>query len=219
MSTMRFYEYLPHEYSFACYLAYIYDLSPYDSMILNMVSERYPRKEDEDDAFVDDSDEDAVSVEDSAAIVISVEDSDELVISVEDSDEVIVSDEDSSEIPAEFDSSYFITFHDSDLIFGSLGQASDVVSVSPLKLITPLIEGKSFKIGEIDCVLSDSEFVTEEEQQSSNIPFEGLPSSIMCQHGNDVDQILHCRKIKKSVRLAAMVLQTYEIASACTTAA
>jgi len=32
---MSFYEYLPHEYSYACYLAYIYDLSPYDSMIHN----------------------------------------------------------------------------------------------------------------------------------------------------------------------------------------
>ncbi|KEH29790.1 transmembrane protein, putative [Medicago truncatula] len=32
---MSYFEYLPHEYSYACYLAYIYDFSPYDSMILN----------------------------------------------------------------------------------------------------------------------------------------------------------------------------------------
>ena len=75
---MSFFEYLPHEYSYACYLAYIYDFSPYDSMILNMVSERYPREEDKDDASVDDSDEDAVSVEDSDVIAISIKDSDEL---------------------------------------------------------------------------------------------------------------------------------------------
>jgi hypothetical protein len=42
------YELLPHEYSYALYLSYEYDLHPYDSMILNMVSERYPRDEDED---------------------------------------------------------------------------------------------------------------------------------------------------------------------------
>ncbi|CAJ2643075.1 unnamed protein product [Trifolium pratense] len=41
------YELLPHEYSYALYLSYAYDLHPYDSMILNMVSERYPRDEDD----------------------------------------------------------------------------------------------------------------------------------------------------------------------------
>ncbi|KAK2400011.1 hypothetical protein QL285_049751 [Trifolium repens] len=45
---MNFYEYLPHEYSYAFYLAYEFDLHPYDSMISNMVSERYPREEDEE---------------------------------------------------------------------------------------------------------------------------------------------------------------------------
>jgi hypothetical protein len=215
-SLMSFFEYLPHEYSYACYLAYIYDFSPYDSMIFNMVSERYPREEDEDDGSVDDSDEDAVSVEDSAAIAISGEDSDEVAIFVQDSDEVAVSDEDSSEIPAEFDSSDFVTVHDSDLIFGSFGQASDAVPVSPITLITPLIEGKSFKIGEIGCVLSDSEFVTVEEQQSSNL---SSPSPIKCQHGNGVDQFLHRLKIKKSVQLAVMVIQSSVITSACTTTA
>ncbi|PNX82056.1 pentatricopeptide repeat-containing protein [Trifolium pratense] len=52
---MNFYEYLPHEYSYALYLAYEYDLHPYDSMIINMVSERYPRDEDEDCASAYDS--------------------------------------------------------------------------------------------------------------------------------------------------------------------
>jgi hypothetical protein len=37
-----------HEYSYALYLAYEFYLHPYDSMISNMVSERYPRDEDED---------------------------------------------------------------------------------------------------------------------------------------------------------------------------
>ncbi|KAK2438538.1 hypothetical protein QL285_023307 [Trifolium repens] len=45
---MNSYEYLPHEYSYALYLSYEYDLHPYDSMISNMVAERYPRDEDED---------------------------------------------------------------------------------------------------------------------------------------------------------------------------
>ncbi|KAK2399521.1 hypothetical protein QL285_049328 [Trifolium repens] len=52
---MNFYEYLPHEYSYVLYLAYEYDLYPYDSTILNMVSERYPRDEDEDCASAYDS--------------------------------------------------------------------------------------------------------------------------------------------------------------------
>jgi hypothetical protein len=52
---MNFYEYLPHEYSYALYLAYEFDLHPYDSMIFNMVSERYPRDEDEDLASAYDS--------------------------------------------------------------------------------------------------------------------------------------------------------------------
>ncbi|CAJ2639757.1 unnamed protein product [Trifolium pratense] len=52
---MNFYEYLPHEYSYALYLADIYDLYPFDSMIHNMVSERYPRDEDEDCASAYDS--------------------------------------------------------------------------------------------------------------------------------------------------------------------
>lgn len=49
------YELLPHEYSYALYLSYEYDLHPYDSMILNMVSERYPRDEEEDFASAYDS--------------------------------------------------------------------------------------------------------------------------------------------------------------------
>ncbi|MCI78805.1 pentatricopeptide repeat-containing protein, partial [Trifolium medium] len=36
---------------YALYLAYEYDQHPYDSMILNLVSERYPKDEDEDCAF------------------------------------------------------------------------------------------------------------------------------------------------------------------------
>ncbi|CAJ2635747.1 unnamed protein product [Trifolium pratense] len=64
---MNFYEYLPHEYSYALYLADIYDLYPFDSMIHNMVSERYPRDEDFDSAADFDSaieeDEDLSSAE------------------------------------------------------------------------------------------------------------------------------------------------------------
>ncbi|KAK2429857.1 hypothetical protein QL285_028259 [Trifolium repens] len=52
---MNFYEYLPHEYFYALYLAYEFDLHPYNSMISNMVSEQYPRYEDEDLASAYDS--------------------------------------------------------------------------------------------------------------------------------------------------------------------
>jgi hypothetical protein len=52
---MSFFEYLPHEYSLACSLAYIYDLHPYDYTIFNMVSEQYPRDVDEDYASASDS--------------------------------------------------------------------------------------------------------------------------------------------------------------------
>jgi len=40
---MSHYGYLPHEYSYDISLADHYDLYPWDSMIHNMVSERYPR--------------------------------------------------------------------------------------------------------------------------------------------------------------------------------
>jgi len=52
---MSFYEYLPHEYSYACFLAYIYDLHHYDSTIFYMVSKRYPRDVDVDCASASDS--------------------------------------------------------------------------------------------------------------------------------------------------------------------
>jgi hypothetical protein len=52
---MYLYEFLPHEYSYALYLADYYDLYPFDSLIHNMVSERYPRDEDEDCASAYDS--------------------------------------------------------------------------------------------------------------------------------------------------------------------
>jgi hypothetical protein len=62
------YELLPHEYSYALYLSYAYDLHPYDSMILNMVSERYPRDEDEDFASAYDSE--SCDDDESAAVEI-----------------------------------------------------------------------------------------------------------------------------------------------------
>jgi hypothetical protein len=65
---MNFYEYLPHEYSYALYLAYEFDLHPYDSMILNMVSERYPRDEEEDFASAYDSE--SCDDDESAAVEI-----------------------------------------------------------------------------------------------------------------------------------------------------
>ena len=43
---MSFYEYLPHEHSYALMLAIHDNLYPWDSMITNMLSERYPRAED-----------------------------------------------------------------------------------------------------------------------------------------------------------------------------
>lgn len=42
---MNLYEYLPHKYSYTCYLAYIYNLCPYDSTIfydvLSVIDEKH----------------------------------------------------------------------------------------------------------------------------------------------------------------------------------
>jgi hypothetical protein len=53
---MSLYGYLPHEYNYALFLADHYDYYPWDSLIRNMVSERYPRNEDDDVASASDSD-------------------------------------------------------------------------------------------------------------------------------------------------------------------
>lgn len=207
---MSLYGYLPHEYRYALFLADHYDLYPWESMIRDMVSERYPRDEDDDDASVEDSDEDEVSVEDS----------NEVAISVEDSDKVAISDEDSDETPsAELSSSDLITVQDSEyeFIFGSFGQASDAIPVFPITTITPSIEGKLFKIGEIECSLSLSESVTVTEQQSSNLEIQDFSSAIVYQCGNDVDQFSCRRQIKERGHLAAMVLQSSETTGAYTT--
>jgi len=61
-STMSHYGYLPHEYIYALLLADHYDLYPWDSMIHNKVSKRYPMDEDEDASACDsasDEDEDS----------------------------------------------------------------------------------------------------------------------------------------------------------------
>lgn len=63
-SIMSHYGYLPHEYTYALFLADHYDLYPLDSKIHNMVSERYPRDED-DDASASASDYDIDEDEDS----------------------------------------------------------------------------------------------------------------------------------------------------------
>ena len=64
-STMSHYGYLPHEYIYALLLADHYDLYPWDSMIHNKVSKRYPMDEDEDASACDSaSDEDEDSGDD-----------------------------------------------------------------------------------------------------------------------------------------------------------
>lgn len=61
---MSHYGYLPHEYTYALFLADYYDLYPWDSLITNMVLERYPRDEDDDaSASALDEDDDSVSDE------------------------------------------------------------------------------------------------------------------------------------------------------------
>jgi len=69
---MSHYEYLSHEYTYALFLADHYDLYPWDSMIHNMVSERYPRDENDDTASAFDSeiDEDEDSVDAASASAI-----------------------------------------------------------------------------------------------------------------------------------------------------
>lgn len=64
-SPMSHYGYIPHEYTYALFLADHYDLYPWDSLITNMVSERYPRDEDDDASACDSaSDEDEDSGDD-----------------------------------------------------------------------------------------------------------------------------------------------------------
>jgi hypothetical protein len=68
---MSLYGYLPHEYYCALSLADHYDLYPWDSIIHNMVPERYPRDEDDDaSAFASDIDEDEDSVDADSAPAI-----------------------------------------------------------------------------------------------------------------------------------------------------
>ncbi|GAU49586.1 hypothetical protein TSUD_138730 [Trifolium subterraneum] len=77
------YELLPHEYSYALYLSYEYDLHPYDSMILNMVSERYPRDEVEDYASAYGSkncEENQVQEDDSSSDFASMENKDPEIV-------------------------------------------------------------------------------------------------------------------------------------------
>ncbi|KAK2427111.1 hypothetical protein QL285_025712 [Trifolium repens] len=76
---MNFFEYLPHEYSYALYLAYEFDLHPYDSMISNMVSERYPREEDEECASTygsENCEENQVQNDDSSSVFATMANND-----------------------------------------------------------------------------------------------------------------------------------------------
>ncbi|CAJ2629463.1 unnamed protein product [Trifolium pratense] len=147
---MNFYEYLPHEYSYALYLADIYDLYPFDSMIHNMVSERYPRDEDEDSA----ADFDSAIDEDEA-----------------------LSHDVAMEVSASEAQSSTICNH---ICFGSFGNsdfsAVQFASITPIK---PTIDGFTIKIGEIACVLvasscnNKSAFAaSEDDEKSKNLDSE-----------------------------------------------
>ncbi|CAJ2657439.1 unnamed protein product [Trifolium pratense] len=117
---MNFYEYLPHEYSYALYLADIYDLYPFDSMIHNMVSERYPRDEDEDSAADFDS---------------AIEKDEDL------------SRDAAMEVSASEIQPSTLCNH---IIFGNFGNSDFTTIQSPLITpIKPTIDGFSIKIGKI----------------------------------------------------------------------
>ncbi|KAK2396096.1 hypothetical protein QL285_057768 [Trifolium repens] len=82
---MNSYEYFPHKYSYALYLAYIYDLYPYDSMISNMVSEQYPREEDEECVSAygsENCEENQVQNDDSSSVFATMENSDPDIVFV-----------------------------------------------------------------------------------------------------------------------------------------
>ncbi|CAJ2653221.1 unnamed protein product [Trifolium pratense] len=125
-------ELLPHEHDYALFLSYVYDLWHYDPMILDMVSERYPRDED---AYA--------SVEDSAAYSNSA--------IAEDED--LSHDEDTAISAPEVHSSSLCNH----IHFGNFGNSN--LSTIQFPLITPIkptIDGFTIKIGEITCILVDS---------------------------------------------------------------
>jgi len=123
---MNFYEYSSHEYSYGLYLAYIYDLSPYDSMILNMVSKRYPREEDEDC--------DSASDFENCAEDGSDDEEEEEVICVS---------------PHNMESST----SQNSILFSSFESPIIMVATSS---IAPVFYGFSIKIGEISCFFGDA---------------------------------------------------------------
>ncbi|MCI33397.1 pentatricopeptide repeat-containing protein, partial [Trifolium medium] len=140
--------------SYALYLAYEYDLHSYDSMIFNMVSERYPRDEDDDSAANFDS---------------AIEEDEDLSHDV--AMEVSASEAQSSSICNHI---CFGNFGNSDL------SAVQFASITPIK---PTIDGFTIKIGEIACLLvtssynSESVFAAlEDDEKSKNLDSEVVVS-------------------------------------------
>ncbi|CAJ2663784.1 unnamed protein product [Trifolium pratense] len=141
------YELLPHEYSYALYLSYAYDLHPYDSMILNMVSERYPRDEDEDCASAHGSENcEEYQVQEagsSSAVSIHIQDSSSDSISEAAGE---ISQSSTSVLES-------ITANDScNFSFGNFH--SENVQIRSIEIVKPEIKGCTVKIGQIECFLN-----------------------------------------------------------------
>ncbi|CAJ2656813.1 unnamed protein product [Trifolium pratense] len=179
---MNFYEYLPHEYSYALYLADIYDLYPFDSMIHNMVSERYPRDEDEDCASAHGSEnceEDQVQeAGSSSAVSIHIQDSSSDSISEAAGE---ISQSSTSVLES-------ITANDScNFSFGNFH--SENVQIRLIEIVKPDIKGCTVKIGQIECFLN--KFTLAEHHDSSQM------------HDSTI-------KYSKRVAAVAMKLSAYE---------
>ncbi|CAJ2640636.1 unnamed protein product [Trifolium pratense] len=178
---MNFYEYLPHEYSYALYLADIYDLYPFDSMIHNMVSERYPRDEDEDCASAHGSEnceEDQVQeAGSSSAVSIHIQDSSSDSISEAAGE---ISQSSTSVLES-------ITANDScNFSFGNFH--SENVQIRSIEIVKPDIKGCTVKIGQIECFLN--KFTLAEHHDSvisqSTVPAFSSPIKVERQHDGNV---------------------------------
>ncbi|KAK2450976.1 hypothetical protein QL285_010069 [Trifolium repens] len=170
------YEFLPHEYSYALYLSYAYDLHPYDFMILNMVSERFPRDEDEDLASAYDSEN--CEEDESAAVEIL------------------------NNFPQDLESS---TSQDS-ILFGSFASPIIPVSIPSIAFDSDGFSIKIGEItcflGDSCC--SDVDFtitLSEEDKQSKNFDTEFVLSeaNLKLQHESSVQAFSSTIKVKRKL--------------------
>lgn len=143
------YEFSSQEYSYALFLSYEYDLYPSHPLITNMVSERYPRDEDDEDDASDSASECDADFSDGVPHWLFFD----------------AQEEDAPQESPE-------NVHH-EIVFGSFAQDSDSLPAPALASIKPKIDGSSITIGTIACCfvrrIADEQVlmckVTESERQ------------------------------------------------------